>query len=130
MRLNIHRRPDHRERLRPKAYEERTTIASLVGQFIDDGRQRIDPQQELPLPTGGGGSRREWAWSASVFSNSGVLSPRAGRSDHTPHLRRAHSFHSRSERPQARMPTATRSRVRDWLTGMLDVCTRKVSESP
>ena len=50
IRLNIQLRPDQHDWLRRRAYEEKTSIAALVRRFVDEGRLRLDPQQELPWP--------------------------------------------------------------------------------
>lgn len=50
IRLNIQLRPDQHDWLRRRAFDERTSIAAVVRRFVDEGRQRLDPQQELPLP--------------------------------------------------------------------------------
>lgn len=49
IRLNIQLRPDQHDWLRRRAFEERVSLAALVRRFVDEGRQRLDPQQQLPL---------------------------------------------------------------------------------
>jgi hypothetical protein len=50
VRLNVQLRPDQHDWLRRRAFEERSSIAALIRRFVDEGRVRMEPQQELPLP--------------------------------------------------------------------------------
>lgn len=48
VRLNVQLRPEQHEWLRRVAYDQRTTIAGLIREFVDEARVRMHPQQELP----------------------------------------------------------------------------------